>query len=113
MSVVYMTSFDNNFDDARFNLPTYHLSCKHIESDECHEAVPYLRFIYEHYDGLEGKIFFIYLLKNNTNLFNFHRMHIINYILFCTNFFSNTHLIHDKNICFHNKNYASHKKIPK
>lgn len=60
MSAVYITSFDNNFDDARFNLPTYHLSCKHIESDECHEAVPYLRFIYEHYDGLEGKIFFIH-----------------------------------------------------
>ena len=55
-----MTCFDNYFDDTRFNLPTYHLSCKHRESDECHEAVPYLRFIYEHYEDLEGKIFFVH-----------------------------------------------------
>lgn len=60
VSIVYMTCQESYFDASRFNLPTYHLSCKHKESDECHEAVPYLRFIYEHYDDLEGKIFFVH-----------------------------------------------------
>ena len=61
VSLVYMTCYDSySLDPKKFNLQTYHISCKHRESDECHEAVPYLRFIYDHYDDLEGKIFFVH-----------------------------------------------------
>lgn len=61
ISIAYVTCFEKvPFNATQFRLKTYHLSCKHRNSDECHEAVPYLQFIYDHYNDLVGKIFFIH-----------------------------------------------------
>lgn len=61
ISVAYVTCFEKiPFNPSRFNLTTYHLSCTRRNSDECHEAVPYLQFIYDHYNDLDGKMVFVH-----------------------------------------------------
>ena len=49
-----------SFDASRFKIKTYHISCDDKSYDYCYEAVPYLKFIYDHYDDLHGKIIFIH-----------------------------------------------------
>lgn len=59
ISIVYMTC-KKPFNASKFNLPTFHISCANKSYDYCFEAVPYLKFIYDHYDDLEGKLIFIH-----------------------------------------------------
>lgn len=59
VSLVYMTC-KRSFDASRFKIKTYHISCDDKSYDYCYEAVPYLKFIYDHYDCLHGKIIFIH-----------------------------------------------------
>ena len=61
IAVVYMTCFEKKpFNITKFELPTYRLTCKSKNDDYCFEAVPYLRFFYDHYYDINRKFFFIH-----------------------------------------------------
>lgn len=61
ISVVYMTCFEKKpFNYSKFELPTYQIKCKSKNDDYCFEAVPYMKFFYDHYYDVNRKFFFVH-----------------------------------------------------
>lgn len=61
IAVVYMSCLEKKpFNYSIFGLPTYKLTCKGKNDDYCFEAVPYIKFFYDHYYDVNQKYFFIH-----------------------------------------------------